>query len=311
MKKSLKIFDSFFLLRPTLFYPVWTFFLTGYWGGMKFSRHSSNFTHPAGMFWIVISSLTLLMGGAFILNQTQDRETDKTNGKLFLLANGIVSVKKAYIEALLLTAVGLAFSFWVDLKIGLGFLILFVLSGLLYNYPPTLWKNRPIMGLVANSIGGFLIYSLGWITGDGNGGLLFHGVGYTLAGGAVFLNTTVPDMDGDRKTGKITFSVRYGVKKTVFWALMLEISALDLAFLSRDWLLFIPGIVVLPLFFLSAVKHTAADAVRTTKFSVLALATAVCIIFPWYLVPVFSIFFFSKFYYKKRFDFDYPNFKAS
>ncbi len=310
MKKSLKIFDSFFLLRPTLFYPVWTFFLAGYWGGMKFGVGNNDFIHPTGMFWIV-SSLTLLMGGVFILNQIQDRETDRANGKLFLLANGIVSVKKAYIEAVLLTAMSLGFSFWVDLKIGLGFLILFVLSGLLYNYPPTLWKNRPIMGLVANGIGGLVIYCLGWITGGGDGRVLLHTVSYTLAGGAVFLNTTLPDMDGDKKTGKITFSIQYGVNKTVLWALILETIALGLAFLCRDWLLFISGIAVFPLFLLNTVKRTVAEAVRTTKFSVLALATAVCIVFPWYLVPVFFVFFFSKFYYKKRFDFDYPNFKAS
>jgi len=309
LKKSLKIFDSFFLLRPTLFYPVWTFFLAGYWGGMKFGVGNSDFIHTTGMFWIV-SSLTLLMGGVFILNQIQDRETDRANGKLFLLANGILSVKKAYIEAALLTAVALAFSFWVDLKMGLGFLILFVLSGLLYNYPPTRWKNRPIMGLVANGIGGLVIYCLGWITGKGNGGILLHAGSYTLAGGAVFLNTTLPDMDGDKKTGKITFSIQYGVKKTVLWALILETIALGLAFLCRDWLLFVSGIAVFPLFLLSAVKRTVVEAVQTTKFSVLALATAVCIVFPWYLVPVFFVFFFSKFYYKKRFDFDYPNFKA-
>ena len=311
MKKSLKIFDSFFLLRPTLFYPIWTFFLAGYWGGMKFSRGNSNIAHPGGMFWIIIISLTLLMGGVFIFNQIQDKQTDKANKKLFLLANDIVPVKKAYIEAFFLTTAGLSLSFWVDIKVGAGFLILFALSGLLYNYPPTVWKNRPIMGLVTNSIGGFLIYSLGWIAGRGDGGLLLHGSSYTLAGGAVFLNTTLPDMNGDKKTGKVTFSVQYGVKKTVLWALVLETIALVLAFLCRDWLLFIPGIIVFPFFFLSTVKHTVAEAVRTTKFSVLALATAICIVFPWYLVPVFFIFFFSKFYYKKRFDFDYPNFKAS
>lgn len=311
MKKSLKIFDSFFLLRPTLFYPIWTFFLAGYWGGMKFGGRSINFVYSAEIFWIVISSLTLLMGGVFILNQIQDRETDRANGKLFLLANGIVSVNKAYKEAVLLIAVGLILSFWVNLKIGLGFLILFILSGLLYNYPPILWKNRPIMGLIANSIGGFVIYSLGWITRGGDGGVVFHGAGYTLAGGAVFLNTTLPDMEGDRKTGKITFGVKYGVKKTALWALILETIGLGLAFLARDWLLFISGIAVFPLFLLSAVKKTVVEAIRTTKFSVLALATAVCIIFPWYLLPIFFIFFFSKFYYKKRFDFDYPNFRAS
>jgi len=310
LKRGVEILDVLFLLRPTLFYPIWTFFLAGTWGGMRFGTGVGDLTHPVGPLWVVVG-LTLVMGGVFILNQIQDVETDRVNGKLFLLANGIVPVKAAYQEATLMMVCGLALGFWIDFRIGLGFLILVLLSGWLYNYPPTRWKNRPIMGLVVNGMGGLVIYSLGWMVGGGRGFVVFRAVIYALAGVAVFLNTTLPDREGDEKTGKITFGVRYGIKRTVVLALAVEICAVGLALLFRDWLLFFPGLVVLPLFVLSAVKRTLAEVIRATKFSVLALAVAVCVVFPLYLLPVFIVFFLSKWYYGKRFDFNYPSFRSS
>lgn len=310
MKKGVEIFDFLFLLRPTLFYPIWTFFLAGCWGGRTFGKGVCHLGHPVGMFWIAFA-LTLLMGGVFILNQIQDAETDRTNGKLFLLANEIVSIKQAYREAALLILIGLAFGFWVDIRIGVGLFVLFILSGWLYNYPPFQWKDRPIMGLGTNGIGGFVIYALGWITGGGEGVVPIRGLAYALAGVAVFLNTTLPDMKGDQETGKITFGVRYGVEKTAIWAMILEIGAVGLALLFRDWLLFIPALVVLPLFVVGAVKRTVTDVVRVTKFSVLALVAGVCVIFPLYILAVFGVFYLSKWYYRRRFNFDYPSFKTS
>jgi len=310
LKKGVEILDYVFLIRPTLFYPIWTFFLAGVWGGMRFGKGTCDFAHPVGPLWVAVG-LTLVTGGIFILNQIQDVETDRVNGKLFLLANGIIPVKEAYLEAALLTVWGLALGFWIDSRIGLGFFVLFVLSGWLYNYPPTRWKNRPVMGLLINGTGGLVIYSLGWMVGGGRGFVPLRVVIYALAGVAVFLNTTLPDMEGDAETGKITFGVRYGVKKTVVWAFVLEIFAVGLAFWFRDWLLFIPGLVVLPFFLMSAAKQTMVEVLRATKFSVLALAAAVCVVFPWYLLPVFGVFFFSKWYYRKRFDFEYPSFRSS
>lgn len=310
LKKGIEILDYFFLLRPTLFYPIWTFFLAGCWGGMKFGVGASVFAHPAGPVWVALG-LSLVMGSVFILNQIQDAETDRVNGKLFLIANGIVSLKEAYTEAILLGVCGLGISFWIDIRVGLCLLVLLVLSGWLYNYPPAEWKDRPVMGIVTNAVGGLIIYCLGWMTGGGAGIVPLRAAAYTLAGAAVFLNTTLPDIEGDEKTGKITFGVRYGIERTAIWALILETITVGLALLFRDWLLFIPGFLVFPFFILGAMKRTMAEVLWATKFSVLALAAAVCIFFPWYLLPVFFVFFFSKWYYKKRFNFDYPSFKSS
>ena len=310
MKKGIEIFDYFFLLRPTLFYPIWTFFLAGVWGGKRFGIGAPDFTHSMGLLWVALG-LSLIMGGVFVLNQIQDIETDKANGKLFLLANGIIPVREAYWEAALMTISGLGLGLWIDIRVGLGFLILLILSGWLYNYPPMRWKDKPVMGIVTNATGGLVIYCLGWMSGGGEGLIPLRVTAYTLAGAAVFLNTTLPDIDGDAKTDKITFGVRYGLEKTALWALILEAITISLAFLFRDWLLFIPGLIVFPLFIVGCVNRTMVDVLRATKFSVLALAVAICIFSPWYLLPVVFVFFFSKWYYKKRFNFDYPSFRSS
>lgn len=303
-----KFLDRFFLLRPTLFYPIWTFFLAGYWGGDRFGN-SSQF-NQIQTFWPVVIGLTFIMGAVFILNQIQDIETDRANKKLFLLANGIISISSAYWESVVCVTMGLILGFLVDFRFGLAFIGLLILSGWLYNYPPTHWKDHPIMGILVNGTGGIIIYSVGWLVGGG-GFIPFRAVAYGLAGVAVFLNTTLPDLEGDRKTGKITFGVQFGVQKTGQWAFIFEMGALITAFILKDWLLFIPAFLVLPFFIHGALNPSIGSILRATKYSVLALALGVCICFPYYLIPVFMVFFFSKWYYQKRFHFNYPSFRSS
>lgn len=308
MKPSIEKLDYIFLLRPTLFYPIWTFFLAGVWGGQRFGHGVADLTHTTGFFW-VSAALSLVVGGVFILNQIKDTETDRINGKLFLIANGLVPIRHAAVEAALFSITGLVLGAWIDYRIGVILAALFTLSGYCYNFEPFSWKARPILGILTNVIGGVFIYSLGWISGGGHGLMPLRVLAYAAAGGSVFLNTTLPDIEGDRQTGKITFGVRYGVSHSALWSLILEGITVLLALIFRDWLLFFPAIAVMPFFVIGLARKTIPDVLRATKLSVLALVAGVCILFPWYLVPVVLVFFFSKWYYKRRFDFDYPSFR--
>jgi 4-hydroxybenzoate polyprenyltransferase len=310
LKKIARWCDVVFLMRPTLFFPVWTFYLAGLHGGRGAGRAIEGFAHPLPSA-AVMAALSALMGAVFILNQIQDAETDRVNRKLFLIANGDIPVRVAAVEAAVLSAAALVCAFWSDFLLGLGFLALFVLAGVLYNYPPARWKNHPVMGMVVNGAGGMIIYDLGWITAAGGRGLDAAVLAYGLGGVAVFLNTTLPDRKGDARTGKITFGVRYGVGTTAVWAMVFEIAAVAAAAAAREWILLVPSLLVLPLFVLAAARRTLADSLRATKFSVLALAAAVTWAYPLYLILIFGVFFFSRWYYRERFHFDYPNFRAS
>lgn len=309
IRMMMRFLDRVFLLRPILFYPVWTFFLAGVWGGNG-SRQGST---PLNRFdlAITLTGLSLLMGSVFILNQIQDRETDRANGKLFLLANGIVPVSQAVFQALLMIVLGMAAGMYMGVHIAVGFLLLFVLSGWLYNFPPAAWKDRPLLGLLTNAVGGLIIYVSGWMTAAGPSIDPVRAAAYMLAGGAVYLNTTLPDIEGDRKTGKRTFCVRFGLSATLQWACILEFLAVIMAFLSRDWILAVPGTLVFPLFVVSVIKRSMKNSIRATKVSVLALSLAVFLVFPFYAVPVLIVYVLSKWYYRRRFDFDYPSFKTS
>jgi hypothetical protein len=304
----MRFLDRVFLLRPTLFYPIWTFFLAGYWGGQTAGPEENG--EPL-LFVISIASLSCIMGCVFILNQIMDIETDRANSKLFLLANDCIPVSEAVFQAVIMAIIGLAGSMIAGIQFAITSAVLFILSGWLYNYPPARWKDRPLMGMLTNAAGGAIIYYLGWVTACDIAVHPLRIVAYTLAGGAVFLNTTLPDAAGDQSTGKITFGVRYGLTLTVRMACIFEIFAVGFALVSGAWLLFITGMLVLPLFIHSAIRCRLKDSVRATKFSVLALACAVCIVYPLFCIPVVFIFFFSKWYYRRRFDFDYPSLKPS
>jgi 4-hydroxybenzoate polyprenyltransferase len=303
------ILDRIFLLRPILFYPIWTFYLAGYWSGMRSGGGQSEFFHSLNPYGIMIS-LSCIMASVYILNQLQDIKTDQANHRRFLLSDGIISIKEATWEAGFLAFLGLIIGFWIRFQFGIYLFILFLLTGWLYNFSPFQWKNKPLMGLIINGIGGWIIYTLGWKTGGGLESIPLGSIAYALAGVSVFLNTTLPDMSGDEKTGKITFVIRYGIKKTACWALLLEAAAIILACMTREWLLFFPGAAVLPIFVIAAVKGTEKNVLRATKYSVMVLVGAVCVAFPWYALLVLFIFFFTKGYYRKRFDFNYPNFKS-
>ena len=310
MKKGIAFLDYLFVLRLTLFYPVWIFFLAGYWGGKRFANGSSGLSSEIDALWVVVG-LTLLMGGVYIFNQICDIETDRINQKLFLIADGYLSIHEAYIEAFFLSAIGLAIGLWVDLRIGLGFLALLFILGWLYNYPPARWKDRPIMGLVSNGMMGFLLYTLGWHSSGSEGIIPYRIVAYILAFGAVYLNTTLPDVDGDRKSGKITFGVRFGIGVTAGWAMVMEAAAVVTAFVFRDWLLFFPGLLVVPFYISAMVRKKISDVVRATQYSIISLTAAICIVFPVYLIPVIGVYVISRWYYRKRFQFDYPSLRYS
>lgn len=303
MKKTIEWFDYLFLLRPILFYPVWTFFLAGFRGGGRMSGTSPS----SGFLLLSLSAVTLLLGGVYILNQIEDRKTDRANGKLFLLANGIVPIRAALLEAVLLVAVALATGFFLSFRFGILLFLIFILTGILYNYPPFSWKDKPVFGLATNVLGGICIYSIGRLAGGGPGKFPLESIAYACAVAAAYLSTTLPDMKGDRKTGKMTFPVRYGIGKTVAWSMGFETVSVVLSLWFRNWILFIPAALALPLFIRAVRTKSIPHSVQATRFAILALAFSVCTVYPWYVIPLLWVFLLSKWYYQKRFDFNYPS----
>lgn len=314
MNNRIKYLDYIFVMRPTLFFPVWTVFLGGHHAKTIFDPATTLETArivPSSLIFVIAILLSLMMGAIFIFNQITDIETDRNNNKLFFIANSIIAKKKATTEAIFLSIIALGFAVIIDYKLGLIFLLIFMSCGVIYSFKPFSWKDKPVLGILANFLGGWSVAACGAIAaGASNWKFAIHAVPYAVGLVAVYLLTTLPDIPGDRSAKKITFGVRFGQKKTIYWAVGFELVAVVLAFLLNDYILFLPALAAFPLFLIAAARQNMNDILRAIKFTVLFASLAVCVIYPLYLAVIVLVFFFSKWYYRRRFDLEYPRFAA-
>lgn len=337
MRKQLtKLLDCFFLLRIPLLAPVWTIVILGWVTG-----HAK--AHVGGCLvdgmiggvndaslWLAVGGFSLVVAAIYVGNQIADIESDRINGKLFILPHGLVSVRTAWMLTFMCAVAGLAIAFLFDLNMfflfGVGLFL-----GILYDLPPASLKNHAWGGTVACFLGhGVLTYVVGWYAAQYSHGvtagvplfqtfrpmLLADSLVPSLAAGfanaAVFVTTTIPDAPGDRAIGKRTFAVAYGAKKTAIaatlfclgavWAswyipynrmVMLVPSVLSL--LGFGWLMFCPD----------------RDTVfKAFKWPVFLLTALVAIYVPLYGLLIMITFVGSRMYYRSRFGFEYPTFKS-
>lgn len=310
----MKYLDYIFVMRPTLFFPVWTVFWGGYHAKSIFDPgyggQNAGAAHTA-MLIVIAILLSLLMGAIFIFNQIADIETDKKNNKLFFIANDIIHKSEAALEGTLLAIIAIGIAVIFDYKLGLIFSLIFIACGIIYSFKPFNWKDKAILGIVANFLGGWSVAACGWIAGRTSSWMFaIHAIPYAVGLVAVYLLTTLPDIPGDRAAGKVTFGVKYGVKATTYLAAVFELTAVILSFWLRDYILCIPAIMAFPLFLVAAARQQMTDILRAIKFTVLFASLAVCVKYPAYFVVILVVFFVSKWYYRKRFNLDYPKFAA-
>ncbi len=331
MKKLLHLFDYVFVLRPTLFLPVWTIFFAGFFVQNKFSLAATNdavtalngSTTGLPSFVTVAFALTLLMGAVFILNQIMDRRSDSKNQKLFLVAQGHITPKAAFVEAVTLIVLGLGLGFafspggGLERNVGVQFLAILLVTGVLYSFKPFSWKDRPVLGLVANALGALLIFATGWVVaGPPNSEMLLHAVPYLLSVAAVYLYTTLPDREGDQATDKVTFSVKYGFNATIVAGFVCVLAAATVALVLRDEIVFYPAFFSLPFFLWVLVKKRMEDVFRAIKYPILILAVTISIKFKlelntWaFFYVLLGVYLVSKVYYKLRFNINYPSLSA-
>jgi len=296
MKTLLRILDYFFLLRPTLFFPLWTALLAG--------RYNSPSYQPIGL---VTLFLGMLLGASYVFNQIADIAGDRSNNKLFLIADNFISVKSALLLAGLLSLLGLMGMFLLGISFGIVGLVFLAITGYIYNFRPFQWKDHPYLGPLVTVLAGAMAFVLGALPDLNN--LIWRSVlPYMLAFGAVALLTTIPDMTGDAQTGKRTFALSFGVGRTTAAAAALCAAAASAAHSSADPLIFWPALLSTPIFIFAAFKPVNKYIVLSIKFAIFSLSAAVGLVFPWYLVLMTVYYFFARWYYKRRFNLNYPSF---
>jgi 4-hydroxybenzoate polyprenyltransferase len=280
--------------------PAWTILLLGHHRSAVLAGKSNS---PG----LVLLLTTFLVGGVYLLNQIYDMESDRLNKKLFFLSEGYVSKKNAIFQTVFLNAISIIPAYLISLDLGFLFTLGF-LFGFFYSAPFFSFKGRPLTGFLSNILShGNLTFLAGWASSQTlSGKAILFSLPYMLAVGVVYLNTTIPDMEGDERSGKITLAVRWGKGKVVIFALILVLIATSLSFLIKDIPFLVASALSLPFFLFGALTKKNKDIILSTKLSILFLSIAAGFFYPWYFAILLLGFLGTRLYYKARFHYDYP-----
>lgn len=296
----MRLADLFFLARPTLFFVNWIVLILGFTCPGNRPEHSSPL-------WLLMVQYACISGAAVIVNQLQDRQSDRANGKLLILEKGLVGPGMAVAAAgvMLLSGVGLAL-YLGRLNVQLT-AVFFVLAGLVYNLPPLATKNRPWAGMATLAPATMVLYLQAALQGGSPGvaWALLHSVPIVAACLGVGVLTTLPDREGDGASGKRTFPVCYGIRRT--WQLAGGFMALSLgsALALAQPQVALPALGALALIVWGA-RRAGEVSGPVARWSILAQALALVPGLPGFGVLMLVFFGLARVYYKHRFGLVYP-----
>jgi 4-hydroxybenzoate polyprenyltransferase len=307
-----KILDHIFFLRPLLILPIWTIAILGARAAALHEMASpfqiANISESLPqIFWMLLLT-TFLYGAVYIYNQIHDIESDRMNGKLFFLADNIVSVPTAYVMWAILNILAMAGAFFTNTTMGVLFLIVMVL-GIFYSHPKTNFKGKSGKALWSNMFGcGTMPFLIGWSLAAGSISMaaVLKSLPYLAAVAAIYLNTTLPDRKGDEETGKETFAVIWSVSHVVGSALLRLVIAIIFALMAGDYAILLAAGIALPFFIRAVVSKQVSDSMIATQAAILILAVMAGIYFPPFILLVLVSILATKAYYKWRFNFVYP-----
>ncbi len=299
-----RLLDLVMLLRPTLLLPVWALLFWGY--ALATPGSLIRWRFP-GTFWMGVLAYSLLLGGAYVLNQITDRETDRLNRKLFLLADGILPLRWAWGMFWGTTGLSLLLTLFLPPSFRWLWGVSWVM-GVLYSWPPFRLKGRPFWDLASNALGyGLVNVLVGWsLAREVSLEAVIEALPFVFAVGAVFLNTTLPDIPGDRAAGLVTTGVWLGPRRTAW----MGFGMLWLAVLTAAWRVNLPVMVAAGL----ALPFFAAAGFDPHRFGKISYRLAggffglvTGIRFPPYLILGLLTLGFLRVYYQRRFGLAYPS----
>jgi len=297
-----------------LFFPGWASLLAGYFIADKtelFFTCSQIAAIDLSLIALLLILFAAAMGASFLLNQLKDIESDLENEKLFIISGGYLTKSKIISEIVLLIVAALIIAQQISvlvLALSAGFILL---TGYLYNFKPFTFKDLPIASLVANSLMGWFAFAIGWAAqNEVDWFILIDALPYLFFNTALYFYTTLPDVTGDRKSGKNTIAVLYGEKLTIRLAFILFILSLLTAIYLKDLMILLVLVLAAPFFIMTIRNYSISATVRTTKYAILFFAMVICFKLPFFFILMAVGFYATRWYFKKRFNFNYPNFKG-
>jgi 4-hydroxybenzoate polyprenyltransferase len=302
-----RVADLLFLARPPLLCASSAFFFAGAVSALATRGQS----HTLQLMLGVLPNLALfvlVVSAAFIVNQIYDMESDRVNRKSFLLSDGIVSRRHGMMALAAVSCAALGLSLLYDSEVRylawLGLLL-----GFAYSVPPVRLKGRPVLDMIANVVGfGVIGFAMGWLAYAEISRLLWiRCSAYALAMCAIFLNTCIPDEQGDRKVGDRTSCVVFGSRAMANAVLMLMLGSAVVGVLTGEVVCALAVVGSLPAVVAVSVEQRPANSVVASQYAARLLLVLVCVKAP--LLAAFSVLTYvgSRAYYRKRFGLRYPD----
>lgn len=310
----IKSLDYFFVLRPVLFVPGWSTLLAGYLIASKntlFFEADDILNHNYIEISILLILFSCAMGASFLLNQMRDVESDLKNNKLFFLSEKHISKKVAIVEIILLisTAIILAFSF--NILVVIDTVLFIIITGYLYNFEPFNLKDKPWGSVAANSAMGFLAFAIGWHSlQEYTGSVWVDVLPYLFFNTALYFYTILPDVPGDKNSNKLTLAVIKGEKFVINISTLCFVVAIILTFILKDSFALFFILVTFPFSLYAFIKKEISSTIRATKFGIFFFSVVICLKLPHYFILLLTVFIMTKWYFKIRFQYNYPNFKG-
>ena len=316
-KKIVPIFDVIFLLRPTMFFAVWIMVVVGMIS-VDLNMHASSLwnTEFSWKILFVFFGLSLLISAAFTSNQIDEAKNGKSNQELFLIGKYVSSEKGESIARTLLIS-GLLITIIANWITSIPAICIYFLWRTEFNHAPFEWKHSLGAGWLINSCVGILLFTIGWMLGMKNYqhneiipltiDTLFHMLPYLLYFSAVSLLTTLQYRKSD-DADTSTLPIVYGSFASMLIATLMMSIALYLSLKYADPLASTATLVSLPFFIFAAFRRQNKDILRAIRYPIFILNFFSLAYYPWLVVPLFFIYYVSKYYYWHRFNLHYPTF---
>ncbi|MBN1307202.1 MAG: UbiA family prenyltransferase [Chitinispirillaceae bacterium] len=309
-----RMFDLLMVLRPVILIPVWGFCALGFRCAVREDapvgiRTCLNSATIAVYGIILLFSLSVAV--VYVMNQIADREVDRRNRGMPLVARGIVSVPSATAATgvcgfvslfLLLLFHGHLFALAAATTLVLGFL---------YSFKPFRFSGRPFIDFISNAAGyGVIAFGVGWATAGKTVfcvPFLLNALPYFLlmCGGSI--SSTLPDIEGDRVHGKNTTAVVLGITRAHTLALLFIIAALIAGFFVTDFLAVLCAVASLPLYLLFYFKRSSLIMEATYKIGGSLCMIAAFSALPFFIPLALVVFAATWLYFRIRHGIAYPS----
>jgi len=211
-KVKINLRDILFLFRPHIIICGLTFIFLGLIQSDLFLLSKKTY--------FLIFLYMIILGLLNIINEIFDIKTDRINSKPFLISQGYVTIKQAWLILFVVGIPTLIFIFLFSVKLLFISLISLFLA-FLYTNPYYSFKSIPFMDLIINSLGyGFICLNVGLIIIN-QPIMLFDSLPFIFLMASIYILTEIPDIIPDKKANIITTAVFLGKRKSQYFALSL------------------------------------------------------------------------------------------